>query len=165
VNRRVIGFAATALLATAGWIAAGRWDDHRVAACEQRGTRFATLALLTREPDGYHPAGSPAAGCDLDRTVAYASRQFRPTAGGPTGDAGSAGATPATTDRRIVTAFYRALLEDDGWRLSDRAPTPGPDAAALCAGKNRTYANLSFPPAGGYELTVADTADAGARCV
>jgi hypothetical protein len=56
------------------------------------------VTVPARGPDGYHPADSPAAGCDLDRTAAYAGRQI-------------------------------------------------------------------LPPAGGYELTVADTADAGARCV
>ena len=113
MNRSVVRVGLALVLAAAGWFAAGRWSDHRLAACERRSARFSPLDLLARQPDGYHPAGSPAAGCDFDRVEAYASRQFVAGKGGPTGDATSGSATPAGTDRTAVTAFYRQVLLAD----------------------------------------------------
>src|SRR5256885_11827542 len=94
---RIVAAGATVVLSVGGWTLASRWDDHRVAACEQRSTRLSALDVLNRRPDGFQPDSSPAAGCDVDRVVAYASRQFL-AVGGPRGDALDGHATPASVD-------------------------------------------------------------------
>jgi hypothetical protein len=164
VNRRFLVAGAAFLLVAAGGYAADRWSDHRLARCEQRGDRFSASDLFARRPGGYNPAGSPSAGCDIDRVAAYASLQFLATNGGPSGDALSSGSTAPQVDRAAVTAFYRGLLGGDAWRFDVRTPAPGPNAAGLCADKDGTYVNVSFPMAGTYELTVADKPDTSANC-
>lgn len=163
MKKRILA-AGIVLLAVAGLFGAGKWRDHRVAACEQRGARFSALDVLSRQPDGFHPAGSPTAGCDIDRVTAYATRQFLAATGGPTGDATAGNTTTGNTtagnagaaqlDQSAIAAFYGQILKADGWRV------PDPSRTDLCAGKNGTYANLTFPYAGAYELDVADRADA-----
>lgn len=147
------------LLVAAGGYAANRWTDHRLARCEQRSDRFSALDLFTHRPGGYDPAGAPSAGCDVDKVAAYASLQFLATNGGPSGDDLSTGSTAPQVDRAAVTAFYRGLLRGGAWKVDDRTPAP-----VLCADKDGTYVNVSFPMAGTYELTVADKPDTDAGC-
>ena len=149
------------LLVAAGGYTADRWSDHRLARCEQRSDRFSALDLFAHRPGGYDPAGSPSAGCDVDRVVAYASLQFLSTNGGPSGDDLPTGNTAPQVDRAAVTAFYRGLFGDD---FDVRTPAPGPNAAGLCAAKDGTFVDVSFPLAGTYELTVADKPDTDASC-
>ncbi|GAB1644492.1 hypothetical protein [Krasilnikovia sp. MM14-A1259] len=163
--KRMSAAGAGLVLAVGGWVAAGHWTQGRIAACEQRSAVLSTLEVLNRQPDSVRP-DSPAFGCDQDRIVAYASRQFH-AATGPTVDRLS-DRVAGDVDHAAVTAFYRQALEGDKWRILARKATPGPDAASLCARKElpfgTVYLDVSFPFAGSYEVTAADTTGAGARC-
>jgi hypothetical protein len=159
MRKHVAGLAVGVLLAAGGWVAAGKWHDARVAACEQRSVRLATLDI--GHPDGVRPV-QPASGCDRDRVVAYASWQFVAT-NGPSVDSLS-DQVAADVHEQDVTAFYRRVWSDAEWQISTREPASGP----LCARKKlafgETYVNLSFGVDGMYQLMAADAADAGAVC-
>jgi len=141
------------LMVAGGWVAAGTWRDARVAACEQRSARLAAFDLLDRQPAGFRPVDT-FSGCDLDRVVAYAGRQFM-TVGG-------------VVDEPAVTAFYRDLLENAGWRIAASTRTPRPDAAVLCAGKETAFGKahvaVSFPTAGMYAVDFSDSAETEDGC-
>jgi hypothetical protein len=162
--RRVTVLVVGALLVTGGWVVADKWGDRRIAACERRSSRLSALGLLQRQPDGFQPVSS-FFGCDFDRVVAYASRQF--ATNGPAVDT-LYGHVAGEVDEQAVSAFYRQVLKDGGWQISARPAAPGPNAASLCARKElpfgKTYINLSFQVVGMYELAAADAADAGAVC-
>jgi hypothetical protein len=163
--KRVLAVGAGVLLVGGGLAGAGKWRDGRIAACEQRGTRLAALEELDRRPDGFRP-DAPTAGCDTDRVVAYAARQFT-AVNGPGVDQ-LTDRVAGSVDESAVTGFYRQMLTDAAWTVSTRTPAPGENAASLCASKKTasatTYVNLSFPVGTMYEIFVADSADAGARC-
>jgi hypothetical protein len=148
--KRLVAVGAGVLLVAGGVIAAGRWQDARVAACEQRGGQFAALDLFNRPPGGFQ-AEPTVAGCDTDRVVAYAIRQFR-APGGPGGDS-LADRVVASVDRDAVAAFYRPYLRADGWSIVPRG--------ALCATRDRATFSLSFPVAGSYETRVEDSSGCG----
>lgn len=164
--KRAGGVAVGVVLAAGGLAAAGEWNDARIAACEQRSARLSALDLLDRHPEGFQPL-PPGFGCDSDRVVAFASRQFMAT-NGPTVDVLS-GRVAASVEEQDVTAFYQHVLKDGGWQISTRKAAPGPNAASLCARKElpfgKTYINLSFRVDGMYELMAADAADTGAVCL
>ncbi|MBL7261321.1 hypothetical protein [Paractinoplanes lichenicola] len=161
MSRRLIAVGASLVLGAAALVAVDSWHDRRIERCDRESARLAGIDLLGQGPDGFRP-DPPASGCDVDRAVAYATRQFI-AVGGPGVDRLD-GRSTATVDRAAVTAFYRRALEDAAWRISDRVPEPGPNAAALCASKPQTYVNVSFPAEGLYEVFLADHEDAGARC-
>ena len=79
---RVVVAGGVAVLVTGGTVAAGRWRDGQVAACATRGTRLAALAPLESHPRGFR-AEAPYDGCDTERIIAYAGRQFVPADGSP----------------------------------------------------------------------------------
>jgi hypothetical protein len=163
--KRVIVLGAAVLLAAGGWVAAGRWSDGRVAACEQRSTRLAALELLSRQPARFGP-DVPYSGCESESFIAYAGRQFV-ALNGPGVDQLS-GRVAGAVDEPAVTAFYRQVLGDADWRLTTRRPVPGTTAASLCAAKELPFGtvhfSLDFPVAGRYEVGVSDSADGRARC-
>ena len=164
--KRGIATGAGVVLAIGGLTAVGKWHDHRVAVCEQRGAGLAAIDLLQRHPEGFRP-DQPHSGCDPESVVAFAGRRFAST-GGPALDA-LADRVAVDIDERAVTDFYRRVLRNAGWQLSDRTPAPGPDAAAVCAStrlsSGRTHFTLSFADDGAaYEVLVSDSAETGPRC-
>ena len=164
--KRAATVAAVGLLVVGGLTAAGKWRDGRLAECGRRSTTLAALDLLSQGPEGFR-ADDPSAECDPDSVVASASRQFT-AAGGPAVDQ-LAGRAAAPADESAVTAFYQRLLATAHWEIATRKPAPGPNPAALCATKQldfgKAHLTLSFPTANMYEISVADSVDAGARCV
>ncbi|MFI7599699.1 hypothetical protein [Actinoplanes sp. NPDC049681] len=137
------------LLLVGGLTGAGRRQQDRVGHCHQRAAEWANLALLGTYPDSLQPTGAYS-GCDEERVVAYAGRQFN-----------------GVVEQQVVD-FYRRALAQDGWRVADRVPSPGDSSAVLCARRDiggvEAYANLAVVTAGTYDLQVADDLDSGARC-
>jgi hypothetical protein len=154
------------VLALGGVTAAGKWHEHRVAVCAQRGAVLAAIDLFRRHPDGFR-LDEPYSGCDSESVVAFAGWRFAST-GGPTGDA-LADRVVVDVDERAVTDFYRQVLRSAGWQISGRTPAPSADAAALCASttlrSGKTHVTLSFLDDGAYEVLVSDSVEAGPRCV
>ncbi|MEU4421788.1 hypothetical protein AB0F81_14275 [Actinoplanes sp. NPDC024001] len=152
---RSVAWVAIAGLALAGGITAGvhqmaERQRDRLADCEQRGTRLAGLAPLGRWPAGLQPS-EPYAGCDVDRVVAYAGRQYH-----------------GATGQGEVVEFFAGAIEQAGWRVTSRVPPTGDNPAILCASADldgaKAYLNLSVAVAGTYDVHVADVPDSGARC-
>ena len=160
--KRLIFALAVVLLAAGTMVVAGRWHESQVAECHRRSTDLAALDLLTVTP-GDVQADAPFAGCDAERVVAYAGRQFTALTG-PAVDT-LTGRVAAAVDDGAVIAFYRRTLTAAAWQISSRAPAPGPGAAALCATRElpfgTAYVALSFPLAATYEVYVADAPGTG----
>ncbi|MFC0006777.1 hypothetical protein [Micromonospora siamensis] len=150
--RAVAVAAAGALVVVGGVTGFGRWQDARSTDCRHRSVVLAGLPLLAEQPPGVL-RGDTYSGCDADRLVAYAGRQYH-------GEA----------DEPAVLSFYRAAAERDAWRVTEAAPAPSdPGGAGLCGSRrldgDTVYVSLSFPAPDVFELHVADSPDSGpARC-
>jgi hypothetical protein len=128
----------------------GRWQRDRLEGCEQRGARLEGLALLSSRPASLTPLESYA-GCDVDRVVAYAGRQYH-----------------GATEQGVVVEFFRGAWERDGWQVSAGIPPTDDNPALLCARTDiegaTAYLNLSVAAAQTYDVHVAEVLDSGARC-
>jgi hypothetical protein len=161
MKKRGVAIAAGLVLAAAGVVGLSHWNGARLRDCEWRGAQFETLDVLKLQP-GTFQGGEAYAGCDVDRLVAYAGRQFVPSTGA-SGDQ-LVNHTRTTIDEPSVIAYYRSALTTAGWELTK----PPPSGASLCARTNLSggtvYANLSFTDAATYDLMVATSLDSGAPC-
>jgi hypothetical protein len=145
---RRVAIVAIGLLAVAGGAAALSWrQDVEFANCQNRATSLETIPLLVGRPDGVQP-DSLYSGCDVDRLVAYAGRQYH---GG--------------VDEQAIVSFYQQLAKKEAWLVTPA----GAGRAKLCASKDfgggMVYMNLSFPMPGTFDVHLANSPDSGAQCV
>lgn len=138
--------AVVALVVAGGVIAYVWWQDARFTECQRRATTLGAVSLLMEQPNGVQP-DTPYSGCDVDRLVAYAGRQYQ-------GEA----------SEQAIVSFYQQIAERDAWLVTPS----GAGVAKLCArkdvGSGTVYMNLSFPLPGTFDLHIADSPDSGAHC-
>ncbi|MFI6782103.1 hypothetical protein [Micromonospora sp. NPDC050276] len=144
--RRMAVSGVVALVVAGGVIAYVWWPGAKFTECQSRATTLGAAPLLMEQPNGVQP-DTPYSGCDVDRLVAYAGRQYH-----------------GESNEQAIVSFYQQVAKKDAWLVTPS----GAGVAKLCASKDvsggTVYMNLSFPLPGTFDVHIADSPDSGALC-